>query len=95
MQTLGDPAKAIDRIVKPSVDSSQSARAEAFNFKRKQSHLLANVVMQLARDARALILLRAQQTATQIADSIITGAQLAPAPSYLRVGLPQSHPVNH
>src|SRR5262249_41971613 len=42
----------------------------------EQCQLLADVVVQLARDARPLRLLRAEQASAEIADPLVAGAEL-------------------
>ena len=50
--------------------------AQQLEIDLQQRHLLADVVVQLARDPRALGFLRVQQPRAEVADSLVAGEQL-------------------
>src|SRR5262245_1117065 len=58
------------------------ARAE-FEIERKQRQLLPEIIVQVAREPCALIVVRAEQAPTQIANALVAGAQLALARAQL------------
>ena len=60
----------------------------------EQRHLLADVVVQLARNPRALGFLRVQQPRAEVADPLVAVRSSAWLPTHLRLGLSPSRPLN-
>src|SRR4051794_30174069 len=90
MHALADAMAAGDDLADHRRGGSVRHASHLLEIDLQQRHLLADVVVQLARDPGPLRLLRLQNPATEIANAVETGTQRRFALPRLRLGLPAS-----
>src|SRR6185436_13140917 len=90
MQTMREIAHALADVLRAVEYLSERIAAASHQLQVDLQHreLLADVVVQFARDSRALGLLCLQEPRAKIADSVITGAQRRLAVANLPLSLP-------